>query len=109
MTYELKSVPVPDIREFDDKDREKIKQATDSLLNGEEGAEEQLNEAVLEAVGLESITSDELVEMRKAMTHQRLQGEFESEVLLKDIDAVTEWSAEYFETTEEESTLEDFT
>ena len=96
MTYETKSVPVPDIRKFSEKDKNAIRDATDALLEGKEDAKERLNEAVLDAVGLEDITPDELDEMRQVMTHQRLEGEFESEVMLRDLDAATEWSADYF-------------
>lgn len=110
MTYETKSIPVPDIRNFDDEALEKIRNATDALLEGEEDAEKQLNEAVLDAVGVENITPEELEEMRQVMTHQRLEGEFESEVMLRDLDAATEWSAEYFggETAAGASTLDEF-
>jgi hypothetical protein len=96
MTYETKNIPVPDIRKFDDEACEAIRTATDALLAGEEDADKQLNEAVLDAVGVEEITPDELEEMRRVMTHQRLEGEFESEVMLRNLDAATEWSAEYF-------------
>jgi hypothetical protein len=111
MTYETKNIPVPDIRKFDQEACEAIKDATDALLAGEENANKQLNEAVLDAVGVKNITPDELEEMREVMTNQRLEGEFESEVLLRDLDAAAEWSAEYFG--EEEgsggnSTLDDF-
>jgi hypothetical protein len=78
------------------------------LLNGEDDAEEQLNKAVLDAVGIDSFTPEELIEMRKVMTHQRLEGEFESEVMLKNLDSATEWSAEYFREEETTSTLDDF-
>ncbi|MDQ2051683.1 N-6 DNA methylase [Natronolimnohabitans sp. A-GB9] len=108
MTYELKSVPVPDIRKFDQESKERIKEATELLLDGEDNAREKLNKAVLDAVGIDSISPNKLEDMRKAMTHQRLQGEFESEVLLKDVDAVTEWSAEYFTADDREKTLDDF-
>ncbi|WP_115864009.1 N-6 DNA methylase [Halorussus litoreus] len=110
MTYETKSIPVPDIREFDDEACDAIRDATDALLAGEDGAGKQLNEAVLDAVGVDEITPDELEEMRQIMTHQRLEGEFESEVLLRDLDAATEWSAEYFggENAGGVSTLDDF-
>ncbi len=108
MTYELKSIPIPDIRNFDQTDIDQIKEATDALLEGEDDAEEQLNQAVIDAVGIDSITPNELVELRKVMTHQRLQGEFESEVMLKELDSATEWSADYFGTDETESTLDDF-
>lgn len=96
MTYETKSVPVPDIRKFSEEDKNAIRDATDALLEGKKDAKERLNEAVLDAVGLEDITPDELDEMRQVMTHQRLEGEFESEVMLRDLDAATEWSADYF-------------
>jgi hypothetical protein len=110
MTYETKSIPVPDIRKFDDGACDAIRDATDALLAGEENADKQLNEAVLNAVGVEEITPDELEEMRQVMTHQRLKGEFESEVMLRDLDAATEWSAEYFdgENTGGTSTLDDY-
>ena len=108
MTYETKEIPVPDIRKFTADEITQIKNETDALLNGEEGAKERLNEAVLNAVGVESITPDELEEMRKVMTHQRLDGEFESEVMLRDLDAATEWSAEYFGEDKGTSTLDDF-
>lgn len=108
MTYELGSLPVPDIRNFNDQDVDAIVSATESLIAGEEGAKEELNQAVLDAVGIDSITPEELVEMRKVMTHQRLQGEFESEVLLRDLDATAEWSSEYFGTGDSRSTLDDF-
>jgi hypothetical protein len=110
MTYELGSIPVPDISEFDQKDKDKIIKATESLLSGEDDAEDQLNQAVLDAVGVNSITSEELLDMRKVMTHQRLEGEFESEVMLKNLDATTDWSAEYFREEKEEgdSTLDNF-
>lgn len=110
MTYELESIPVPDIREFDGEACDAVRNATDALLAGEKDAERQLNEAVLDAVGLEEITPDELEEMRKVMTHQRLEGEFESEVMLRELDAATEWSAEYFggEIAGGDSKLDDF-
>jgi len=110
MTYELENIPVPDIREFDDVACDAVRNATDALLAGEKDAERQLNKAVLDAVGLEEITPDELEEMRKVMTHQRLEGEFESEVMLRELDAATEWSAEYFggETAGGASKLDDF-
>ncbi|QPV63180.1 N-6 DNA methylase [Halosimplex litoreum] len=110
MTYELESVPVPDIREFEQEHIESIKTATNALLNGEDDAEQQLNQAVLDAVGLDSITPEELSTMRKVMTHQRLEGEFDSEVMLKDLDATVEWSSEYFGGENEGgvSTLDDF-
>jgi hypothetical protein len=107
MTYELGSLPVPDIRNFNDQDVDAIVSATESLIAGEEGAKEELNQAVLDAVGIDSITPEELVEMRKVMTHQRLQGEFESEVLLRDLDETAEWSSEYFGTGDSRSTLDD--
>jgi len=108
MTYELESLPVPDIRNFSDEDIGDIVSATESLIAGQEGAKEDLNRAVLDAVGIDSITPEELIEMRKVMTHQRLQGEFESEVLLRDIDATAEWSSEYFGAGDSRSTLDDF-
>jgi len=110
MTYETKSIPVPDIRKFDDKACDAIREATDALLSGEEDANKQLNEAVLNAVGLEDITPDELEEMRQVMTNQRLEGEFESEVMLRELDTATEWSADYFgdKKTDTTSTLNDF-
>jgi type I restriction-modification system DNA methylase subunit len=110
LTYETKSIPVPDIRKFDDEACDAIRAATDALLAGEEDADTQLNEAVLDAVGIDEITPDELEEMRQVMTHQRLEGEFESEVMLRDLDAATEWSAEYFgeENMGGVSTLDDF-
>jgi hypothetical protein len=79
-------------------------------MAGEEDANKRLNEAVLDAVGIEEITAEELEEIRQVMTHQRLEGEFESEVMLRDLDEATEWSAEYFEgeTTGGDSTLDDF-
>jgi hypothetical protein len=89
LTYETKSIPVPDIRKFDDEACDAIRAATDALLAGEEDADTQLNEAVLDAVGIDEITPDELEEMRQVMTHQRLEGEFESEVMLRDLDAAT--------------------
>ena len=108
MTYETKSIPVPDIRKFDEEACDAIRDATDALLAGEEDAGKQLNEAVLEAVGIDEITPDELEEMRQVMTNQRLEGEFESEVMLRDLDAATEWSAEYFGEENGASTLDDF-
>ncbi|MGQ3327633.1 HsdM family class I SAM-dependent methyltransferase [Halorubrum sp. FL23] len=110
MTYELESIPVPDIREFDDEACDAIRDATNALLDGVEGAERELNKAVLDAVGIDEITPDELEEMRQVMTHQRLEGEFESEVMLRELDAATDWSAEYFSGKKEsgESTLNDF-
>ena len=110
MTYELENIPVPDVREFDDEACDKIRNATDALLAGEKDAKKKLNEAVLDAVGLEEVTADELEEMRKVMTHQRLEGEFESEVMLRELDAATEWSAEYFggEKADGVSTLDNF-
>jgi hypothetical protein len=110
MTYETKSIPVPDIRKFDDEACDAIREATNALLAGEEDAEKRLNEAVLDAVGVEGITADELEDMRQVMTHQRLEGEFESEVMLRNLDAATEWSAEYFgdESDDGPSTLDDF-
>jgi type I restriction-modification system DNA methylase subunit len=110
MTYELETIPVPDIREFDDEVCDEIRDATNALLEGEEDARRRLDEAVLNAVGIEDITVNELEEMRKVMTHQRLEGEFESEVMLRDLDAATEWSAEYFGVESEGgvSTLDDF-
>jgi len=110
MTYELESIPVPDLRKFDDEACDAIRDATDALLDGEEDANERLDEAVLDAVGLEEVTSEEIKEMRQVMTHQRLEGEFESEVMLRELDAATEWSAEYFdgETADGDSTLDDF-
>jgi type I restriction-modification system DNA methylase subunit len=110
LTYETKTVPVPDIRKFDEEACETIREATDALLAGEEDANKRLNEAVLEAVGIEDITAEELEEIRQVMTHQRLEGEFESEVMLRDLDAATEWSSEYFGEENEggASTLDDF-
>jgi len=108
MTYETKSIPVPDIRTFSEEACDAIREATDALLAGEEGAGKRLNEAVLEAVGVDEITPDELEEMRQVMTNQRLEGEFESEVMLRDLDAATEWSAEYFGGESGSSTLDDF-
>jgi len=109
-TYEVEGVPVPDIRNFSEEACDAIREATDGLLEGEEDAQQRLNQAVLDAVGIEDITVDELEDMRQVMTHQRLEGEFESEVMLRDLDAATEWSAEYFGAGSESgvSTLDDF-
>lgn len=112
MTYETKSIPVPDIRTFNEDACDAIREATDALLDGEPDAEHGLNKAVLDAVGVD-ISAEELAEMREVMTNQRLAGEFESEVMLRDLDAATNWSAEYFTETPASSTggastLDDF-
>lgn len=109
MTYELKSVPVPDITKFSKEDISEIEEAVDDLLDGKDNAQQRLNKAIIDAVGLDSITPDELVELRKVMTSQRLEGEFETEILLKDVDATAEWSADYFDSEERGSTLDEYT
>lgn len=109
MNYELDSLPVPDIRRFTEDDKTRIAEATESLLNGSDDAKEQLNAAILSALELENMDAERLEEIRKAMTYQRLEGEFESEVLLKDLDSATEWSSEYFASESRKGTLEDFT
>ncbi|MFQ3477386.1 hypothetical protein HKK80_14285 [Halonotius sp. F2-221B] len=109
-TYEVAGIPVPDIREFSEEECDAIREATDDLFEGEPDAEQQLNKAVLNAVGVEDMSVEKLEDMRQVMTHQRLDGEFESEVMLQDLDAATEWSADYFgeENIGGESTLNDF-
>lgn len=109
-TYEVAGVPVPDIREFSEESRDAIREATNALLEGEPDAQQRLNQAVLDAVGVEDMSVEQLEDMRQVMTHQRLEGEFESEVMLQDLDASTEWSADYFsdENIAGKSTLDDF-
>jgi len=108
MTYEVESIPVPNVREFSEGDRDRIRNAVDELLNGDSNARERLNEAVLEAAGIESIAPDELEEMRKTMTYQRIGRAEEAEVLLQEIDATAEWSADYFTTNDGNTTLDEY-
>jgi len=71
LTYEITTLPVPDPTTFSPSVREKIRDATDALLDGDESARDHLDELVLDAIGSD-ISIDRLRESREQMVERRV-------------------------------------
>jgi hypothetical protein len=108
--YELIGVPVLDVRKLDDEELESIKDAYRALEAGEPDAQDRLDEAVIEASGVD-ISVEKLQELREAVTERRNNRGTTSEVMVEKVDTLEELGTSTFTVgseSAEEAELSDF-
>jgi hypothetical protein len=108
--YELIGVPVLDVRKLDEEELDSIRDAYGALEADEPNAQERLDEAVIEASGVD-ITVEKLQELREAVTERRNNRGTTSEVMVEKVDTLEELGTSTFTVGSEgaeEAELSDF-
>ena len=109
MTYEVTSLPVLDVREIELSTRKQIARLNDRLIAGEEGAQDALDQAVLDTLG-EEMSVDKLQELQEGMMKRRVTSGEEIEVLVERMEELETQELQTFQRDPESSTdLSDFT
>jgi len=85
MTYELSSVPVPDVREMSDETRVELADAYDDYL--ETGDPTSIDETLVDFLGLDA-TVEELQKGRELMTTERVESGKNVEVLVEEVEEI---------------------
>lgn len=87
MTYEVKQVPALDIRELTDEVRDSLAEAYRKFEAGEDGAQNRIDEIVLEAAGID-ISVNEFQEMTMNVTNRRNEKGMSSEIMVDRVDTL---------------------
>lgn len=107
---DLVSLPVLDVRQLDDDQKQAIKDAFIEWESGVEGAQDELDEVILEIMDVETDV-DELQEIREAVTQERNDRGTTSEVMVSRVDTLEDVGTHTFTVgteAEEEAELSDF-
>lgn len=95
MTYELSSLPVLDVRSLDEQNATEIRDANQSLINGEDDAQTRLDTAVLDALEVD-IEASRLQELQKIMMQARVASGAQVQVLVKHLEGLEESGTQTF-------------
>lgn len=85
MTYEVSSIPVLDVRTLDDETQKKLADAKNRLIEGDENAQTDIDELVLNILGLD-ISVDRFRELYEAMVQRRISSGAEAEVMVETVE-----------------------
>ncbi|PSP85206.1 N-6 DNA methylase [Halobacteriales archaeon QS_1_68_17] len=108
MTYEVSTVPVVDVRQLDTDGREALATANEALVRGEDGAQQELDLIVLDALGVD-VDLDRFYDLYDAMVERRIRSGDEVEVLVERLDELEQTGTQTFQKQETASAdLSDF-
>lgn len=96
MGYEVEQVPALDIRSLPDEVVESIREAYTDFENGEEGAQDRLDEVILAACGIDTGV-EEFQEMTMEVTNRRNERGMSSEIMVEEVDTLEEIGTHTFE------------
>jgi len=92
---DLVSMPVLDVRNLSDEEKEAIQDAYEALENGEDDARHRLDKAVVEVMGVD-VDIDRLQELREMVTNQRNDRGTTTEVMVDRVDTLEELGTHTF-------------
>lgn len=85
LTYEVSSVPVPNPELMSDSQRDRIEDAGQRMVSGDDDARDDLDQVLLEFLELD-MSVEELQAAHKGMMSQRIEGAANENVMVKDVD-----------------------
>ncbi|WP_435077929.1 HsdM family class I SAM-dependent methyltransferase [Halococcus sp. AFM35] len=95
MTYELSSLPVLDVRGLAGEVTGKIADANQALIDGEDDAQERLDQIILDALDVD-IDTERLQELQETMMQKRVSSGAEVEVLVEHMEGLEEGGTQAF-------------
>jgi hypothetical protein len=97
MTYEMESLPLVDPALIQGDQRQRFKATVRRLLDGDDGAQDALDEIILDALGVE-FSVQELQEMQQTIAERRIRSGDEVEVMMERIDEFDDVGTQSFTT-----------
>ena len=85
LTYEVASVPIPNPEQMTESQKQQIVAAGKRLVGGDQNAQANLDQAILEFLELK-MSPEELQAAHRGMLQQRIDGAATENVLIKDVD-----------------------
>jgi type I restriction-modification system DNA methylase subunit len=85
LTYEVSSVPVPNPELMSDSQRQRIEDAGQRMVDGDDDARADVDQVLLEFLELD-MSVEELQAAHKGMMSQRIEGAANENVMVKDVD-----------------------
>jgi type I restriction-modification system DNA methylase subunit len=85
MTYEVSSVPVLDVRKLDSDTQERLADAKDRLIEGNDGAQTDIDTLILDILGLEP-SVERFRELYEGMVQRRISSGADVELLVEDVE-----------------------
>jgi hypothetical protein len=95
MTYELSSLPVLDVRGLAGEVAGEIADANQALIDGEDDAQERLDQIILDALDV-NIDTERLQELQETMMQKRVSSGAEVEVLVEHMEGLEEGGTQAF-------------
>ena len=96
MTYETQQVPTLNLRELPDEVVEELAETYRDFENGEEDAQDRIDELVLAAAGID-IDIEEFQELTMQVTNRRNERGMSSEIMVEEVDTLEELGTDTFE------------